>query len=233
MSTENGSLNLKQRFLYREEICMMNYLEHHTPWENSEDKSEHIISMSFILCTFGAHIYICLHPLNKGKQGSSIARFVIISVLERNLSKHVSPGICNALYFSPYTGIPYPYWTNTQSNIIGYRGNKPWHQEAELLLSQVQNVEFTHPSAGCSGKDRREQDDRGIWTEQPSIPQIDLANTVANEWSALPQRPPCPPTNQGMESDMTNTDFPRRIYFPNTSEVLSQISNQTAAAVCI
>lgn len=113
MSTENGSLNLKQRFLYREEICMINYLEHHTPWENSEDKSEHIISMSFILCTFGAHIHICLHPLNKGKQGSSIARFVIISVLERNLSKHVSPGICNALYFSPYTGIPYPYWTNT------------------------------------------------------------------------------------------------------------------------
>lgn len=37
---------------------MMNYLEHCTSWENSEDKSEHIISTSFILLTFGAHIYM-------------------------------------------------------------------------------------------------------------------------------------------------------------------------------
>lgn len=60
-----------------------------------------------------------------------------------------------------------------------------------------------------------------------------LANAVAYERSALPQRQPCPPTNEGMESDMTNIDFPGGIYFPNTSEILSQISNQTSAAVHI
>lgn len=123
--------------------------------------------------------------------------------------------------------------TNTHSQtFIEYTGNKPRHQEPELLLSWVQNVEFTHSGAECSGKRQRHQDDRWIWTKQPFIPQIDLAHTVTYEWSALPQGQRCPPTNEGMESDMTNIDFPRGIYFPNTSEVLSQISNQTSAAVC-
>jgi len=36
---------------------MMNYLEHCASRENSEDKLEHIICMSFILLTFGAHIH--------------------------------------------------------------------------------------------------------------------------------------------------------------------------------
>lgn len=84
---------------------------------------------------------------------------------------------------------------------------------------------------GVQGKDRREQDDRWIWTEQSFILQIDLANTVAYERSALPQGQPCP--SMGMESNMTNIDFPRGICFPNTSELLSQINNQTSAAVCI
>lgn len=79
------------------------------------------------------------------------------------------------------------------------------------------------------GKDRRVQDDRWIQTEPSFILQIDLANTVAYERSTLPQRQPFPST--GMESDMTNIDFPWGIYFPNTSEVLSQISNQASAAV--
>lgn len=48
---------------------MINYLEHHTLWENSEDKSEHIISMSFILTTFGAHIYMpILNNMRKKRQ---------------------------------------------------------------------------------------------------------------------------------------------------------------------
>lgn len=115
-SIENGLLNLKQRYLYREEICMMYYSEHHTPWENSDDKSEHIGSVSFILCTFVAHIHIYLHPLNnKGKQGISMAWFVIISELERNLGKHILPGICNAPYPSHTLVFSIPEHTHSQT----------------------------------------------------------------------------------------------------------------------
>lgn len=210
----------------------MNYSEHHTPWENSEDKSEHISSVSFILCTFAAHIYICLHPLNnKGKQGSSIAWFVIISELERNLGEHIPPGICNALYPSHTLVFPSLLSTHSQTSLAAEETNHGSRRQSCLLKFRMQNLPT--PVQGVQGRDRREQDDRGVWTEQSFIPQIDLANTAAYEQSTLPQRPPCPPASQGMVSDMTNIDFPRGIYFPDTSEVLSQISNQTAGAVCI
>lgn len=150
MSIENGLLNLKQGYLYREEICMMNYSEHHTPWENSEDKSEHISSVSFILCTFAAHIYMPTPTQQQRKTRQfhcMVCHYFWVGEVPR--WAHSSRYLQCPLSF-PHTGIPIPT-EHTHSNIIGCRGNKPWQQEAELP-SQVQNVEFTHPSAGCSGK---------------------------------------------------------------------------------
>lgn len=53
----------------------MNYLEHRTSWENSEDKSEHVISLSFILLTFGAHIYMPILTQHEKKEAVLLHTF--------------------------------------------------------------------------------------------------------------------------------------------------------------
>lgn len=158
---------------------MMYYSEHHTPWENSEDKSEHIRSVSFILCTFVAHIHIYLHPLNnKGKQGISMAWFVIISELERNLGKHILPGICNAPYPSHTLVFSIPEHTHSQTFWAAEEtSHGSRRQRFYFLKFRMQNLPT--PGQGVQGRDRRGQDDRGVWTEQSFIPQIDFTNTVA------------------------------------------------------
>lgn len=51
----------------------MNYLEYHTSQENSEDNSDHIISMSFILLISGVHIRPT--QLLKGKKAALLHTF--------------------------------------------------------------------------------------------------------------------------------------------------------------
>ena len=139
---------------------MMYYSEHHTPWENSDDKSEHIGSVSFILCTFVAHIHIYLHPLNnKGKQGISMAWFVIISELERNLGKHIPPGICNAPYASHTLVFSIPEHTHSQTF---------WAAEETSHGSRTRD--FTFSSSECriyplQGRVFREETEEGRMTE--------------------------------------------------------------------
>lgn len=83
---------------------MINYLEHHTLWENSEDKSEHIISMSFILLT-----YMPIVNNTRKKRQFYCIHYVIISMLEKNPSKACFSSYLQSLLSFPYTGIPYPY----------------------------------------------------------------------------------------------------------------------------
>lgn len=158
MSIENSLLNLEQGYLYREEICMMNYSEHHTPWENSEDKSGQISSVSFILCPFAAHIHLCLHPLNnKGKQGSSIAWFVIISELERNLGKHIPPGICNALYPSHTLAFPSLLSTHSQTSLAAEETSHGSRRQSCCFLKFTMK-NLPTPVQGVQGRDRRQRD---------------------------------------------------------------------------
>lgn len=192
---------------------MIHSSEHRAPWENSEDKSEHISSVSFILCTFAAHIHRCLHPLNnKRKQECSIAWFVILSdIISLFLSWRGTsltfPQVFEMLFVLP-----------THWYCPSLHGNR--RQSFYFLKFRMQNLPT--PAQGVKGRDRREQDDRGIWSEQSFIPQTDLAK--AYKQSAFPQRPPCPLTNQGMKSNRTNIDFPTGINF--SKHKWSIISNQ-------
>lgn len=75
-------------------------------------------------------------------------------MLEEKSAELVSPASYTPPYLFHTFIFPIPTehkHTNTQT-FIGYIGSKPRHQKPELLFSQVQNVEFTHPDAGCSGK---------------------------------------------------------------------------------
>lgn len=190
----------------------------------------------YLANTWCTHIYAYTHWTIRGKKGSSIAHILSLFLCWRKTSvQYVSPASYNphSLSHTPVFPIATEH-KHTQSNIYWVhrkQAKAPGARAITFLKFRMQNLPTL--VQGVQGIERGERDDRWIWTEQSFIRQIDLAHTVAYERSALPQRQPCPPTNEGMESDMTNIDFPRGICFPNTSEVLSQISNQTSAAVCI
>lgn len=189
----------------------MNYLEDINLWESSEDKNQStLLVFLFFIYKQQMHTHTRLDPTAEAaERGSSTAEILSLFLHQRKLSRAHPPQLVTLPLFSYlyfYSQTPpninrliLKHSLGTQKTSQGTRSYNCY-----FLMFRMQNLPTLMQS--IQGKDRRVQDDRWIWTEPSFILQIDLANTVAYERSALPQRQPFPST--GMESDMTNIDFP-------------------------
>lgn len=189
----------------------MNYLENITLWESSEDKIRaHYQYFIFLI----NNVYMCIYvqrtqqQLRHLKEAFLLYRYCHCFCIRGNSAEHIPQLV--TLPLISYTYFYSQTLLNINIQILKHslgpqktsQGTRSYNYY--FLKFRMQNLPTLMQSV--QGKDRRVQDDRWIQTEPSFILQIDFANTVAYERSTLPQRQPFPST--GMESDMTNIDFP-------------------------